>query len=183
MGSLSAQAINARKLFLAKIKPGADETIKKNKDMLDSIKETLYGIDALIEKAQIAPIELHVTKVKALTAKVEASIVALDNCLAKVKDFANNVLKGFREYRDRWSDLAKKNSMTLPSHIGNLHQDKVDRLNKASKNEADRVYLDIVKETKVLEHHPGLARAAGHIGFLGHGTLVQFRNIRINQLP
>jgi len=43
--------------------------------------------------------------------------------------------------------------------------------------------LDIVKEPKVLEHHPGLARAAGHIGFLGHGTLVQFRNIRIKQLP
>ena len=43
--------------------------------------------------------------------------------------------------------------------------------------------LDIVKEPKVLEHHPGLARAAGHIGFLGHGTLVQVRNIRIKQLP
>ena len=88
MGSLSAEAIKARKVFLAKIKPGADETIKKNQDMLDSIKETVFGIDALIEKAQIAPIELHVTKVKALAAKVETSIVALDNCLAKVKDFA-----------------------------------------------------------------------------------------------
>ena len=43
--------------------------------------------------------------------------------------------------------------------------------------------LDIVKEPKVLEHHPGLARTAGHIGFLGHGSLVQFRNIRIKQLP
>ena len=88
MGSLSAQAIAARKLFLTKVKPGADETIKKNQDMLDSVKETVFGIDALIEKAQIAPIELHVTKIKALTAKVEASIVALDNCLVKVKDFA-----------------------------------------------------------------------------------------------
>jgi chromosome segregation ATPase len=88
MGSLSAAAISARKVFLAKIKPGADETIKKNQDMLDSIKETVFGTEALIEKAQIAPIELHVTKVKALTAKVEASIVALDNCLAKIKDFA-----------------------------------------------------------------------------------------------
>jgi chromosome segregation ATPase len=88
MGSLSAAAINARKVFLAKVKPGADDTIKKNQDMLDSIKETLFGIDALIEKAQIAPIELHVTKVKALIAKVEASIEALDRCLSKVKDFA-----------------------------------------------------------------------------------------------
>jgi hypothetical protein len=43
--------------------------------------------------------------------------------------------------------------------------------------------LDIVKEAKVLEHHPGLARRTGHIGFLGHGTLVQFRNIRVKELP
>lgn len=88
MGSLSAQAINARKVFLAKVKPSADETIKKNQDMLDSVKMTVFETDTLIEKAQIAPIELHVTKVKALIAKVEASIVALDSCLAKVKNFA-----------------------------------------------------------------------------------------------
>jgi putative membrane protein len=80
--------------------------------------------------------------------EVQLAQIAQDKARdSKVKDFANNVLKDFREYRDRWSDLAKKNSMTLPSHIGNLHQDKVDRLNKASKNEADRVYLDIVRET------------------------------------
>jgi hypothetical protein len=121
MGSLSAQAINARKLFLAKIKPGADETIKKNKDMLDSIKETLYGIDALIEKAQIAPIELHVTKVKALTAKVEASIVALDNCLAKVKDFAKDnkgviaELDEVAKLNDALADERRKATTRLPA--------------------------------------------------------------------
>jgi len=43
--------------------------------------------------------------------------------------------------------------------------------------------LDMVKEPKVLEHHPGLARKSGHIGFLGHGSLVEFRNIRIKELP
>jgi hypothetical protein len=26
--------------------------------------------------------------------------------------------------------------------------------------------------------HPGLARSSGHIGFLGHGSIVEFRNIR-----
>jgi HEAT repeat protein len=30
--------------------------------------------------------------------------------------------------------------------------------------------------------HPGLKRAAGHIGFLGHGSHVEFRNIRIKEL-
>jgi hypothetical protein len=43
--------------------------------------------------------------------------------------------------------------------------------------------LDIVKEPKVLARHPGLARPAGHIGFLGHGSRVEFRNIRVKELP
>ncbi len=43
--------------------------------------------------------------------------------------------------------------------------------------------LDIVKEPEVLKRHPGLLRTSGHIGFLGHGTRVEFRNIRIKELP
>ncbi len=42
--------------------------------------------------------------------------------------------------------------------------------------------LSIVKEPKVLEKHPGLARPSGHIGFLGHGSHVEFRNIRVKEL-
>ncbi len=30
--------------------------------------------------------------------------------------------------------------------------------------------------------HPGLKRESGHIGFLGHGAIVEFRNIRIKEL-
>ena len=30
--------------------------------------------------------------------------------------------------------------------------------------------------------HPGLQRASGHIGFLGHGAIVEFRNIRLRDL-
>lgn len=30
--------------------------------------------------------------------------------------------------------------------------------------------------------HPGLDRESGHIGFLGHGSIVEFRNIRIKEL-
>ena len=29
------------------------------------------------------------------------------------------------------------------------------------------------------QKHPGLSRNSGHIGFLGHGSPVQFKNIRI----
>lgn len=42
--------------------------------------------------------------------------------------------------------------------------------------------LSIVKEPQVLEKHPGLARPSGHIGFLGHGSHVEFRNIRVKEL-
>jgi len=45
---------------------------------------------------------------------------------------------------------------------------------------------DIKKATKngTLDHkeHPGLNRHKGHIAFLGHGTVVRFRNIRIKDL-
>jgi Domain of Unknown Function (DUF1080) len=43
--------------------------------------------------------------------------------------------------------------------------------------------LDIVQEEAVLKKHPGIKRKSGHIGFLGHGSLVEFRNIRIKVLP
>jgi len=43
--------------------------------------------------------------------------------------------------------------------------------------------LDMVREPQVLKKHPGLARASGHIGLLGHGSHVEFRNIRVKVLP
>jgi hypothetical protein len=43
--------------------------------------------------------------------------------------------------------------------------------------------LNIIQEPQVLKKHPGARRASGHIGFLGHGTLVEFRDIRIRALP
>ncbi|HEY1339958.1 MAG TPA: DUF1080 domain-containing protein [Bryobacteraceae bacterium] len=43
--------------------------------------------------------------------------------------------------------------------------------------------LDMVKEPQALARHPGLARSSGHIGFLGHGSQVEFRNIRVKELP
>ena len=41
----------------------------------------------------------------------------------------------------------------------------------------------MVREPEVLKKHPGLARTTGHLGFLGHGTRIEFRNIRIKELP
>lgn len=42
--------------------------------------------------------------------------------------------------------------------------------------------LDEVTDEAVLQKHPGLKNTRGHIGLLGHGTRVEFRNIRIKEL-
>ncbi len=41
--------------------------------------------------------------------------------------------------------------------------------------------LDQVKDPEVLKKHPGLARTKGHIGLLGHGTRVEFRNLAVRE--
>jgi hypothetical protein len=54
------------------------------------------------------------------------------------------------------------------------------KLNGQTTVDAD---LDSVKDEAVLKKHPGLARKSGHIGFLGHRSHVEFRNVRIKELP
>ena len=43
--------------------------------------------------------------------------------------------------------------------------------------------LETVREPAVLKKHPGLRRTTGRIGFLGHKTRVEFRDVRIKALP
>src|SRR5258706_7233978 len=43
--------------------------------------------------------------------------------------------------------------------------------------------LNDVRDPEVLQKHPGMFRERGHIGFLGHNDYVEFRNIRIKELP
>ena len=43
--------------------------------------------------------------------------------------------------------------------------------------------LDDVTDPATLQKHPGLLRASGHIGFLGHTEYAEFRNIRVKELP
>jgi hypothetical protein len=42
--------------------------------------------------------------------------------------------------------------------------------------------LDDVTDPAVLKKHPGLARATGHLGLLGHHSRVEFRNMRVREL-
>lgn len=45
-------------------------------------------------------------------------------------------------------------------------------------------YLELSKQgTLDQKEHPGLQRSRGHLGFLGHGDVVSFRNIRLKELP
>jgi hypothetical protein len=43
--------------------------------------------------------------------------------------------------------------------------------------------LNDVTNPEIIRKHPGLFRDSGHIGFLGHGDYLEFRNIRIKELP
>jgi hypothetical protein len=42
--------------------------------------------------------------------------------------------------------------------------------------------LSTITDPAVLAKHPGIQRTAGRVGFLGHGTRVEFKNIRIQEL-
>jgi hypothetical protein len=39
-----------------------------------------------------------------------------------------------------------------------------------------------IKDEAKLKKHPGVKNAKGHIGFLGHGARVEFRNLRVKEL-
>lgn len=43
--------------------------------------------------------------------------------------------------------------------------------------------LNQITDPGKLQKHPGILRERGHLGFLGHGSHVEFRNIRVQELP
>jgi UDP-N-acetylmuramate--alanine ligase len=56
---------------------------------------------------------------------------------------------------------------------------EVGKLNGATIVDAN---LDDIKDPAKRSKHPGLWRTTGHIGFLGHGAEVEFRNLRVKEL-
>ena len=44
------------------------------------------------------------------------------------------------------------------------------------------VNMDDVTDAETIEKHPGLKRASGHIGFLGHNEPIRFRNLELKKL-
>ena len=45
------------------------------------------------------------------------------------------------------------------------------------------VNINDINDPVMISKHPGLFRERGHIGFLGHGDYIEFRNIRVKELP
>ena len=45
------------------------------------------------------------------------------------------------------------------------------------------VDLNSIRDAQILQRHPGMLRDRGYIGFLGHHDQVEFRNIRIKEMP
>lgn len=43
--------------------------------------------------------------------------------------------------------------------------------------------LSTVTDEKTVKEHPGIKRTGGHLGLMGHGDRVEFRNIAVKRLP
>jgi chromosome segregation ATPase len=178
MGNPSPAAVSARQLFQSKIKPGADDALKKNQDMAEVTREMVFSADSVIAKAQVAPIELYVTQVKAQVTKVEASIVSLDASIAKVTDFAGTnkaVLTELPDVGKLNTELAeerRKAATRLPAL--KAAQDKAGKALKSLANsktelnaewakveaEARKAHQEILAEVKKLYDHRDKARVA-----------------------
>jgi predicted outer membrane protein len=64
----------------------------------------------------------------------------------ETRKLADRMEKNFTEYGQRWTELANRYGLKPTTHLGDDHQKKVDRLEKASKQNFDRTYATIVTE-------------------------------------
>ena len=115
-------------------------------------------------------------------AYVGMELQILDNEATKYKD-----LKPYQFHGSVYGVIPSKRGYLLPT--GEWNQQEV--IVKGSKIKVvlnGTVILDgdikAASKNGTADHnnHPGLQRKAGHIGFLGHGDVVRFRNIRIKKL-
>jgi putative membrane protein len=64
----------------------------------------------------------------------------------QVKQFADRMYDDFNKWMGRWSELASKNGANFNPNMGPKHQEKIERLQKAPREDFDKTYLDIVTE-------------------------------------
>ncbi|MBY0479923.1 MAG: DUF1080 domain-containing protein [Chitinophagaceae bacterium] len=108
----------------------------------------------------------------------------------QVLDSEHPMYKGLQPYQYHGSVygvIPAKRGFLLP--IGEWNKEEIVAKGnkiKVTLNGTVIVDADIMEASKngTMDHkeHPGLLRANGHIGFLGHGDTVRFRNMRVRKL-
>ena len=63
-----------------------------------------------------------------------------------VKQFAKRMVDDYTDFQNRWTRMASRNGLDVNPGLGKLHQEKVNKLQKASNAEFDRVYMTLVTE-------------------------------------
>ena len=115
-------------------------------------------------------------------AYVGSELQILDNEAAMYKD-----LQPYQYHGSVYGVIAAKRGFLLP--IGEWNKEEVVvngtkikvTLNGTVILEGD-IKEFILKGTADHKEHPGLKRTTGHIGYLGHGDVMRFRNIRVKTL-
>ena len=64
----------------------------------------------------------------------------------QTRRLAERMEEEFEDWQERWENLAKRYDLKPPSHLGRLHGQKLERLERASRGNVDRTYLAIVTE-------------------------------------
>jgi len=115
-------------------------------------------------------------------AYVGSELQILDNEAAMYKD-----LQPYQYHGSVYGVIAAKRGYLLP--IGEWNKEEVVvNGTKIKVTLNGTVILDgdikesILKGTADHKEHPGLKRTTGHIGYLGHGDVMRFRNIRVKAL-
>jgi hypothetical protein len=96
------------------------------------------------------------------------------------------IIKPFQKHGSVYDLIPAKAEALKPVGEWNQQEVTVDgkhivvKLNGTTITDAD---LGTITDQAVLAKHPGALRTTGRIGFLGHGSHVEFRNIRIKELP
>ncbi|MEP7143939.1 MAG: DUF1080 domain-containing protein [Ferruginibacter sp.] len=115
-------------------------------------------------------------------AYVGMEIQVLDNEAAVYKD-----LHPYQYHGSVYGVIAAKRGFLKP--VGEWNYEEIVAKGKKIKVTLNGEVIldgDIEEASKngTVDHneHPGLKRTAGHIGFLGHGSVVRFRNIRVKEL-
>jgi hypothetical protein len=103
----------------------------------------------------------------------------LDSTAEKYKD-----LKDYQFHGGLYTMAAAKQGFLKP--VGEWNQQRVTVMGPSLKVELNGeiiLQVDLNETSKKFPKHEGVKRRAGHIGWLGHGDRVAYRNINIGELP